>query len=272
MLSSCVIPKGDLEELSSHDKEATLQHSEFVSREVHGKRDLESSERVLAITAPAMQKEKQATDRKIMAFHSELARLSEEVGVQIAPLTEEVTKLESSLVGLQKSFSELTLSVQILQATSYNGEFMWIIPEVARRLRQEQTGKITSVYSPPFFTSQFGYKLCLRLYLNGDGIGKGTHLSLFTVIMGGEYDALLSWPFQQMVTLMLLDQDKRKNIVRAFIPDPSSRSFQQPKTEMNVASGFPKFAPHSVLSNPSYVRNDVLWFKVIVDKTGLDEP
>ena len=49
--------------------------------------------------------------------------------------------------------------------------------------------------------------MCLRLYLIGDGAGTGTHLSLFLTIMKGEYDALLSWPFQQLVTLMLLAQD-----------------------------------------------------------------
>ena len=133
-------------------------------------------------------------------------------------------------------------------------------------------GKTISLYSAPFFTSRFGYKLCLRLYLNGDGAGKGTHLSFFLTIMKGEYDALLNWPFQQMVTLMLLDQDKKKNIVQAFRPEPSSSSFWQPKTEMNIASGCPKFAPLSVLSNPSYVIKDALYLKVIIDKTGHDQP
>ena len=30
---------------------------------------------------------------------------------------------------------------------------------------------------------------------NGDGIGKGTHLSLFFVVMHGEFDNILQWPF-----------------------------------------------------------------------------
>ena len=50
-----------------------------------------------------------------------------------------------------------------------------------------------------FYTAKYGYKLCLRLYLNGDGTGKRTHLSLFIVIMRGEYDALLPWPFRNKV-------------------------------------------------------------------------
>ena len=75
-----------------------------------------------------------------------------------------------------------------------------------------------------------------------------------------------------MVTLTLLDQDKRKNIVQAFRPKRSSSSFPQPKTEINIASGCDKFAPLSVLSHPSYVIYDTLYLKVIVDKTGLDHP
>ena len=133
-------------------------------------------------------------------------------------------------------------------------------------------GKILSLYSAPFFTSQFGYRMCLRLYLNGNGSGKGTHLSFFLTIMRGEYDALLSWPFKQMVTLMLLDQDRKKDIVQCFRPDPSSPIFWKPKAEINVASGYPKFAPLSLLDNPSCSRNDTLYLKVVIDTAGLDDP
>lgn len=51
-----------------------------------------------------------------------------------------------------------------------------------------------------FYTSKYGYKMCLRIYLNGDGTGRGTHLSLFFVVMRGHSDALLKWPFNQKVT------------------------------------------------------------------------
>ena len=56
-----------------------------------------------------------------------------------------------------------------------------------------------SLYSQPFYTDRYGYKMCGHVYLNVDSIGKGTHLSLFFVLMRGEYDALLEWPFNQKV-------------------------------------------------------------------------
>ncbi len=68
--------------------------------------------------------------------------------------------------------------------------------------------------------------MCARLYLNGDGMGKGTHLSLFFVVMKGNYDALLTWPFRQKVTLMLMDQNNHEHIIDAFRPDPNSSSFR----------------------------------------------
>ena len=46
--------------------------------------------------------------------------------------------------------------------------------------------------------------MCLRLYLNGDGTGRGTHLSLFFVVMRGKCDALLKWPFSQKVGIILI--------------------------------------------------------------------
>ena len=106
--------------------------------------------------------------------------------------------------------------------------------------------------------------------MDGDGSGKGTHLSLFLTLMRGEYDVLLPWPFKQTVTLMLLDQDKQEDIFQSFRPDPFSSSFQKPTNEMNVASGCPKFAPLSILENPSFVKDDTIFIKCRIDVSGIN--
>lgn len=41
--------------------------------------------------------------------------------------------------------------------------------------------------------------MCLRIFLNGEGRSKGSYVSLFLVLLKGEYDALLQWPFAQKV-------------------------------------------------------------------------
>ena len=40
----------------------------------------------------------------------------------------------------------------------------------------------------------------IRAYLNGDGIGYKTHFSVFFVLMKGELDPLLKWPFEYKVS------------------------------------------------------------------------
>jgi hypothetical protein len=39
---------------------------------------------------------------------------------------------------------------------------------------------------------------------------------------------------------------------------------------MNVASGCPKFAPLSILDNPSYVKDDTMFLKCKTDVMGID--
>ena len=111
--------------------------------------------------------------------------------------------------------------------------------------------------------------MCARIYLNGDGMGKGTHVSLFFVLMRSEYDALLPFPFQQKITMKLLDQESDKHIVESFRPDPHSSSFRRPVTDMNIASGCPLFASQESVLNGSVVRDDAIFLTISADTTGL---
>ncbi|XP_019733384.1 TNF receptor-associated factor 3 isoform X2 [Hippocampus comes] len=95
--------------------------------------------------------------------------------------------------------ADMDLRFQVLETASYNGTLIWKIRDYKRRKQEAVAAKTLSLYSQPFYTGYFGYKMCARVYLNGDGMGKGTHLSLFFVVMRGEYDALLPWPFKQKV-------------------------------------------------------------------------
>ena len=165
--------------------------------------------------------------------------------------------------------SELELQ---LQANTHNGTFIWRIPEVHRRIQDAVIGRVLSICSPPFYTGRNGYKMCITAYLNGDGSGKGTHLSIFFVLMKGEYDPLLQWPFESKVSLILVDQDHMKHLVQTFKPNIQSSSFQRPETDMNVASGCPEFADLSILENPSYVKDDVMYIKAIVDTSKILHP
>ena len=195
---------------------------------------------------------------------------------QLRTANDEIRKLQRRTEYLEHTLSARNFAIEELedyvrqeQFSSYNGVLIWKISDFARRRNEARTGQHVSTYSACFYTSRQGYKMCARIYLNGDGIGKGTHISIFFVVMRGQYDALLCWPFRQKVTFMLLDQDNVEHVVDAFRPDPSSSSFQRPRRDMNIASGCPTFCSLSQLNNHAYVKDDTMFIKVIVDTSDI---
>ena len=180
--------------------------------------------------------------------------------------------LERDIAEMQIRISYLELQPQSSPSSSHDGTFLWRIPDIARRRRDAVEERITSLYSPPFYTGRNGYKMCMRVYLNGDGIGYKTHFSIFFVLMKGEYDPLLKWPFESKVSLILVDQNHRKHIVQTFRSTQESSSFQRPRSDMNVASGCPQFAKLNVLDDENYVKEDLLFVKCIVDTSRIFHP
>ena len=168
--------------------------------------------------------------------------------------------------------AEHSLRLDMMDCKNTDGVLLWKITEIRRRRRDAISGKTPSIYSQPFYTSSNGYKMCARLYLNGDGMGRGSHLSLFFVVMRGEYDSLLLWPFQYKITLVLIDQERQRHISDTFRPDPSSSSFMKPRNGMNVASGCPLFVSLSTLDTGGYIRDDGLFIKMIIDTANVCRP
>ena len=78
--------------------------------------------------------------------------------------------------------------LSLIENSNYDGTMIWKIPQFSQRMEDARSGKYTSIFSLPFYSSRYGYKMCLRLYILGDGIGKNTHMSLFFVCSQWERD------------------------------------------------------------------------------------
>jgi len=180
-----------------------------------------------------------------------------------------IEKLENQLALQDLQIAELNLKLQLMEATSYDGKMIWKIDNFEKRRQDAIMGKSPFLYSPPFYTSRFGYKMCAKIYLNGDNKGKGTHVSLFFVVMKGEYDAWLEWPFPCKFILKLLAHDGNAHIAVGFCPVPNSSSFRRPSTEMNIASGLSSFVSLQKLMKGPYIKNDCIFVQVIVDTSIL---
>uniref|UniRef100_A0A8C2TEN2 TNF receptor-associated factor n=1 Tax=Coturnix japonica TaxID=93934 RepID=A0A8C2TEN2_COTJA len=225
--------------------------------------ELENKLHVFENIVAVLNKEVETSNLEITAFRRQ-SELDQNI---IRGLERKIAELHRCLSQKDAGLSRLHKSLVFSEQTSYDGVFLWKITDVSQKLQDSVTGRAVSLYSPAFYTAKYGYKVCLRIYLNGDGMGKGTHVSLFFVVMKGDYDALLPWPFRHKVTFMLLDQNNREHIIDAFRPDLTSASFQRPVSDMNVASGCPTFLPLTKLQSPkhAYVKEDTLFLKCIID-------
>ncbi|XP_069491155.1 TNF receptor-associated factor 3-like [Ambystoma mexicanum] len=216
----------------------------------------------------------QQRDPRVEGLEKMVVALGLDLQKQLAAmeaLQHKCLEYEKVIQGLQSSRGSHAPGSQ--EPVSSNGILVWKIENVSSLLRTARAEQRTSYYSRAFCTHPFGYRLCCRLYPNGDGSGKGTHVSLFLVLMRGDYDDVLRWPFRQKVTFLVLDQTQQQKPFReSFVPDILSASFHKPKSHMNVASGSPQFLKHSQLlaSTSPYLKNDTIYIKVAIDPSGLE--
>ena len=154
--------------------------------------------------------------------------------------------------------------------------FIWKIKHFREVLRQAKAEEKTAIHSAPFYTDRtesYGYKLKVAVEANGSGSAKNTHLSVFIVVMKGEYDAILPWPFKKKVKFTLIDQQEdlvqRQNITRHFIADKNSESFGRPKNKKNnIGWGFPEFVSHLKLHRRRYIVKDTMFLHVEISPSS----
>ena len=116
-------------------------------------------------------------------------------------------------------------------------------------------------YDRSFFTSPSGYRIVIRTYPNGDGAGKGTHLSIRAAILDGPYDQSLSWPFLGKIKLELLNQLFDEHHYGGELECGKQNNMQ-----VGSNQGFLRFIEHSQLQvgDKQFLMNDILYVRVTV--------
>ena len=129
-------------------------------------------------------------------------------------------------------------------------------------------GTNTVLHSPGFYSSYHGYKMCVRVNLNGVESGHGTHLSVFVHLMRGDYDDMLEWPFTGKITLTIVDQSESKqHLSETLEGNGNIAAFHRPATARNHKGfGYMEFAPLSVVENSAFTKNDIMILKCEVEE------
>lgn len=166
------------------------------------------------------------------------------------------------LSSLLRQFQELSCQKDV-----QCGKLVWKISDVCQKCAEARRNPGVFLLSPPFYTIHGGYKVCVRLYMNGHGCERNSHMSFFFVLMKGDFDAILEWPFSHRVEFKVMGQGNRRgdDLAVSFSPDLQSASVAQPVCGMNVPHGVPQYAfPLDILNRDGYVHDDIMFVKVTV--------
>ena len=175
---------------------------------------------------------------------------------------ETVNSQQSLIESLQATVKSLLIKVESQEKVLQNKVF--ILSEYQKKKEAKKRFKL-----PSFYTHPNGYHIALKVYVNEDDRGKGTHVSLFVSILEGEYDAELKWPFVGEVTVTLLNQLQDVNHHTKVIRFNAIND-----RHVGESWGFPTFIAHSALAhdlvkNTQYLKDDKLYFRVSVEVTDL---
>ena len=128
---------------------------------------------------------------------------------------------------------------------------------------QEHKENKTAFYSPPFYTSRGGYKMCVRVSTND------THISVYLHMMRGENDDDLPWPFRPAeIKIRLLNQTRDRghhSHTVSYIKDKNSEANNRVTAGQRSTKGIGNkhFLQLSGLT-ASYLVKDTLYFRVTV--------
>ncbi|CAF1258259.1 unnamed protein product [Rotaria sordida] len=251
--------------------QTTIDHRQITDNMTIPLQEIDDTVNVLSDGIETLDSDIQRVNTESIHHKNTLDSLIPQLSTLKISIEEENKVLDSIKINqevLQQDVESMGQKLNDMKMSSYDGTFVWKINDVQEKMAAAQSDRQTSIYSPPFYSSSTGYKMCLRLYLNGDGNARRTHMSLFFVLMRGEYDAILKFPFAYKVIYCLYDQSNQQNhIIDSFKPDIKSNSFQRPRSDMNIASGIPKFVPLTKLQNDknTYIRDNTMYIKVIID-------
>ena len=205
---------------------------------------------------------------------SELEKSLHEISTRVTDKQESTTAyLQSIILAQSKELNEIRSVIARQSDTTSGYHSDQVSPTVLKFTnftKRKSCNEVT--YSPPFYSSPGGYKMCLRVYAKGFGDGKDTHVSVHVYLLRGENDDHLTWPFTGTVEIELLNQlnDKiHQKVTIQFMGDQKSSQRVENSDRATFGCGYNKFISHSSLAITNnlwgnqcqYLKDDSLYFR-----------
>lgn len=180
-----------------------------------------------------------------------LEQQNRELSITVSNQSTQLTTLQTSL-----RFNQEEMFLR-----SCNGVYIWRLHTFHEKLGSMINDPLKMFYSPGFYTSPNGYKMCARINVSSKD---PEFLSLLLHIMKSENDDGLDWPFNGMMYFILVHpHDWEKDIREITSSRPDLEAFRKPVCELNKRSfGYTEFVRIRNLSD--FLQNDCLIFRIEV--------
>lgn len=165
---------------------------------------------------------------------------------------------DAQLQKYKNDFNKLKLDISLLHCF---GHYLWHINHFSDKLSAMKSNQDRFLYSPGFYTSPTGYKVCGRINISPSKEGQ---LTLVIHFMKSPHDAALEWPFNGRITLAVIHPTNTTLTVKeTVISRPDLDSFQRPTSELNFkAFGYPSFISVHDIIKKGFLNDDTLLVKI----------
>ncbi|XP_046623338.1 TNF receptor-associated factor 6 isoform X1 [Neodiprion virginianus] len=184
---------------------------------------------------------------------------------RIVVLEQQNRELTISLSNQQNHLSSIRTSVRYNDEEMIlrycNGLYIWKLDSFREKLEIMITDSLKMFYSPGFYTSPNGYKICARINVSSKD---PRYLSLLIHMMHSENDDALDWPFNGSISFVLVHpMDSERNIRDTTFSKPELEAFKKPTCELNKRSfGYTEFV--LIKDLVEFLREDSMIMRVEV--------
>uniref|UniRef100_A0A1I7UVD1 MATH domain-containing protein n=2 Tax=Caenorhabditis tropicalis TaxID=1561998 RepID=A0A1I7UVD1_9PELO len=155
----------------------------------------------------------------------------------------------------------------------YGSQHTFHIPKIGLAVVKATKNKShRSIYSQPFYSHGYGYKMMAIAAPYGDGIAFREYFSIFVCLMKGEWDEIVEWPFRCDVTFSVLSDEKKELYSKTIYVNkmPEIHEFlEKPEGLRNGTFGFQNFLPLAAINEFAADGDVFIQIKVLLSHEKL---
>lgn len=180
---------------------------------------------------------------------------------KIVYLEQKTREQDIIIVNMSEQISSHNLSMTKLHQRYCNGCYLWYFSDFKNKINAMRENPHLMHYSPGFFTSPNGYKLCLRLNLSPKD---NNYIAILVHVMKTEHDHSLDWPFSGRLTISLIHPTQSfRTIKETMMTRPELDAFKRPVQNLNTKGfGYTEFALLEDIIEQDFISNNQLLIKI----------